>query len=220
MQIPNISIDKILSESCPIASLGVLLIKVNVAASNKSLLQTIEEGLKERTTNLKTENISSIPPLYATRQAYKALGKDPSRYRPSAEALLRRVVSGKGLYRVNNVVDALNLVSVISGYSIGGYDFEKIKGEICWGKGDANEPYDAIGRGELNIEGLPVLRDEIGAFGSPTSDSERTMVTEQTTTFLTVVFGFSENEGLRKTLADLEVLLVKFAAGEVIDFRY
>ena len=219
MQIPTISIDNILKESCPAVRLGVLLMKVNVAPSGESLLSKIAQRLGEQAASLSTENIALIPPLHDTRQMYKALGKDPSRYRPSAEALLRRVVNGKGLYQVNNVVDALNLVSVTSGFSIGGYDYEKIKGNIRLGRGAAGEPYQAIGRGELNIDGLPVLRDNEGAFGSPTSDSPKTMVTPQAKIFLAVIFDFGANDGLQKTLSELEEYLVAHANGETLDRR-
>jgi DNA/RNA-binding domain of Phe-tRNA-synthetase-like protein len=216
MQLPTISFDKIFTDACPDVELGILLIKIKVAPSSDPLLQVIEKAVAEKSSQLPLEEIANISPLSSTRQTYKALGKDPSRYRPSAEALLRRVVNGKGLYQVNNVVDALNLVSVQSGFSIGGYDFEKIKGNIQLGRGAENEPYEAIGRGLLNIEGLPVLRDELGAFGSPTSDSTRTMVTAETTTFLAVIFGFAKNLGMGTVLTDLESLLVKYAEGERI----
>lgn len=216
MQLPTISVDKILTEACPDVELGVLLIKIKVAPASEPLLKVIEKGVAEKSRQLSLEEIANIPPLLATRQAYKALGKDPSRYRPSAEALLRRIVNGKGLYQVNNVVDALNLVSVQSGFSIGGYDFDKIKGNIQLGRGAEKEPYEAIGRGVLNIEGLPLLRDELGAFGSPTSDSTRTMVTAETTHFLAVIFGFTKEQGMKTVLADLEDLLAKYADGERI----
>ena len=219
MQLPPISIENILKDACPEIRLGVLLMKVNIAPSGEPLQRVIESTLSEKSVQLGTEDISKIPSLNATRQAYKTLGKDPSRYRPSAEALLRRAVKGKGLYQVNNVVDALNLVSVQSGFSIGGYDFEKIKGAIQLGRGEANEPYQAIGRGELNIEGLPVLRDETSAFGSPTSDSIRTMVTQETKVFLSIVFGFGKNEGLENVVADLEDLLINHAAGSEVFFE-
>ena len=210
MQIPTILIDKILKDHCPTAQVGILKIKVNIAPSSQALLELIDNELVKIASNLKREDIAQIPSLQATRQAYKALGKDPSRYRPSAEALLRRVVSGKGLYHVNNVVDILNLVSAKTGYSIGGYDFDKINGEIRWGRGAADEPYEAIGRGVLNIEGLPVLRDETGAFGSPTSDSTRTMVTKGTGTFLGVVFGFLENGDIEEVVKEMERLIERF----------
>jgi DNA/RNA-binding domain of Phe-tRNA-synthetase-like protein len=100
------------------------------------------------------------------------------------------MVSGKGLYQISNVVDQLNLVSVSTGFSIGGYDAGQIKGNIVFGIGRSDEPYQGIGRGELNIENLPVFRDELGAFGTPTSDSCRTGVTEKTKRFLMVLIDF------------------------------
>ena len=217
MQLPTITFDKLFTDHCPSTRLGILLMNIRIAPSSEGLLNEVKKELEDKAANLARENIAAIPPLHDTRQTYKALGKDPSRYRPSAEALLRRAVSGKGLYQVNNVVDVLNLVSIRSGFSIGGYDFEKINGAIQLGKGAEHEPYQAIGRGTLNIEGLPILRDATGAFGSPTSDSTRTMVTDETTTFLAVVFDFGKNEKLESALAELEQLLIKFAEGEPIE---
>ncbi len=167
MKFPLIFIEKIIRETCPDIRLGCLLGRVKIQPAGPQLQHFIQKKLEEINAALALEIIHDLPPLHATRAAYRALGKDPSRYRPSAEALLRRVVQGKGLYEVNNVVDALNLISVESGFSIGGYDVEKIDGEIRLGRGGEGEPYEAIGRGALNIEGLPVLRDGSGAFGSP-----------------------------------------------------
>ena len=196
---------------CSVA-LGAGLYAVDVADSSVAEIADIGRRIGTIGQKLPLERIQHLPAIGTTRQAYKALGKDPSRYRPSAEALLRRVVQGKGLYRVNNVVDALNLVSVTSGYSIGGYDAEKIVGDITFGKGRTGEPYDAIGRGALNIEGLPVLRDETGAFGSPTSDSLRTMVAEDTRYFLAVFFDFCGHPPLlQAAMDDLQSLLEAYA---------
>jgi DNA/RNA-binding domain of Phe-tRNA-synthetase-like protein len=161
---------------------------------------------------LGVEEICNIPAIGASRNAYKLCGKEPARYRLSAEALLRRVVKGAGLYHVNNVVDQLNLVSVSTGYSIGGYDGDKINGDIEFGIGKAGEPYIGIGRGELNIENMPVFRDEAGAFGTPTSDSERTSVTLETKRFLMLIIGFGANERLPEA-TNLAVSLLKDFAG-------
>jgi len=216
MKIPTLKIENTVRESCPDIKLGLLLKKGKVEPSSSALLDFIQKELTQIQSKLTTPDIHGIPSLAATRIAYKALGKDPSRYRPSAEALLRRVVNGKGLYQVNNVVDALNLVSVQSGFSIGGYDFEKIKGEIKLGKGEEGEPYEAIGRGSLNIAGLPVLRDELGAFGSPTSDSTRTMATPKMKYFFTVFFGFGGNDELENTMEKFADYLKEYAKGEVL----
>ena len=110
-----------------------------------------------------------------TRETYRRLGKDPSRYRPSAEALRRRLLRGLELYKIDTLVDLINLVSLRTGYSIGGFDADKIQGtDLCLGVGRAGEPFEGIGRGVLNIEGLPVWRDALGGIGTPTSDNERT----------------------------------------------
>ena len=219
MEIPNIIIENTVHDLCPDIRVGVLLMGVDVAPSSDTLLNFIEKNLADIESQLTTPDIHSLPALAATRVAYKALGKDPSRYRPSAEALLRRVVKGKGLYRVNNVVDALNLISVNSGFSIGGYNLEKINGDVRLGRGEENEPYEAIGRGKLNIAGLPVLRDGLGAFGSPTSDSTRTMATPDMKYFLTVFFDFNKNEELENTVEKFAGWLEEFTGAKRLGFK-
>ena len=121
------------------------------------------------------DSIKEMPAIQATRQAYKKCGKDPSRYRPSSEALCRRLLRGLSLYQIDTLVDLINLASINSGHSIGGFDRDKIQGnKLVLGIGKAGEPYEGIGRGELNIEGMPVYRDAVGGVGTPTSDNERT----------------------------------------------
>jgi DNA/RNA-binding domain of Phe-tRNA-synthetase-like protein len=185
---------------CPKLQLGILTCKVVVQPTGEALSTLIDQKLSAIQSKLEVEQISQLPILRQTRQGYKATGKDPARYRPSAEALLRRVVQGKGLYQINNVVDALNLISVETAYSIGGYDMDTIQGNITLGIGQPEEPYEGIGRGVLNIEGLAVLRDEAGPFGTPTSDSARTSVTENTQRFLMVFYDFADSGLLGSTL--------------------
>lgn len=128
-------------------------------------------------TRYEVSQINSIPAIAATRKGYKACGKDPNRYRPSQEQLMRRVVRGLGLYNVNAIVDAGNQFSLLTGCSIGCFDADKIVGDtLRLGIGKEGEPYEGIGRGELNIAGLPVFRDEKGGIGTPTSDNERTKI--------------------------------------------
>ena len=135
--------------------------------------------------------------IQATRQAYKRLGKDPNRYRPSSEALRRRILRGLPLYKVDTLVDLINLVSIRSGYSIGGFDADKIAGgSLVLGVGREGEIYHGIGRGELNIAGLPVYRDAVGGVGTPTSDEERTKIGLDTTHLLMIINGYSGLEGL------------------------
>ena len=214
----SIEIEPLLQQKCPELRLGNILCSVQVNSNYPLLLdniQTISNAIAARTT---TNQISQLANIAATRQAYKALGKKPGRYRPSAEALLRRVVSGKGLYTVNNIVDLLNLVSISTGFSIGGYDFETIQGAIQLGIGRPNEPYQAIGRGDLNIANLPIFRDKIGAFGTPTSDAVRTMVQPQTHLFWMVLYAFDGNTvSLEAAMQQAQNLLTNFA--EASDFQ-
>ncbi len=185
--------------------------KVKVQPSSEELLNFIADELLKNEKIHSPESIRDLETVKATKEAYRVLGKDPNRYRPSAEALLRRVASGKGIYRINNVVDVLNIISVKTGFSIGGYDFDNIIGSISMGVGDAAEPYVGIGRGDLNIENLMVFRDELSAFGSPTSDSVRTQVSDKTKTFLMVFIAFSDSELLQNSIVEAIALLKRFA---------
>lgn len=213
----NISISPEVKEKCPQLQLGCIQCHLSVKNEYPELLNLIQSELAELQQRLSVEDISKIPTIQASRIGYKALGKDPARYRLSAEALLRRVVKGKGLYQVNNVVDLLNLTSVKSGFSIGGYDIEKIQGDVILSIGKANEPYEAIGRGTLNIEFLPTFRDGLGPFGSPTSDSVRTMVTPQTKKFIMPVFNFAGDENLEPVMKNAIELLEKYAEASSIE---
>lgn len=190
----TISISEELKEKVPGIKLSCIECDVYVMETNDMLWDEIKNKTEELSAALKISQISKLPAIAASRTAYKACGKDPARYRLSAESLLRRVVKNKGLYQVNNVVDVLNLVSITTGFSIGGYDCDKIEGKVVMGIGAASEPYEGIGRGRLNIEFLPTFRDKKGAFGTPTSDSERTAVTQNTKRFLMVIIDFGDGD--------------------------
>jgi DNA/RNA-binding domain of Phe-tRNA-synthetase-like protein len=199
--------------------LGCIECDVNVEKFNENLWNEIRQQCQSIQNEIQIEDISKIAAIRSSRRAYKALGKDPARYRLSAEALIRRVVKGIELYQINNVVDLVNLASVTSEFSIGGYDVDNIVEPVELGIGKKNEPYCAIGRGELNIEFLPVLRDFKGAFGSPTSDSDRTCVTEKTKHFLMVYFGFGSYDTLQTYLNQSVKYLKDFAAAENIKIQ-
>lgn len=163
------------------------------------------------------DSVKDIDAIRATRDAYRALGKDPSRYRPSAEALCRRVLRGMQLYRVSTVVDLVNLVSMETGYSIGGFDADKIVGDrLVLGVGRDGEPYEGIGRGPLNIASLPVYRDGAGGIGTPTSDNERTKIDLATSHLLLIVnsYGATSPDDASE---ELEALLLKYASASNID---
>ena len=212
-----ITIDPDIADKLPNLILGGILVCVTIEPSGENLTNLIDDQLKLLQPSLDPESIRNMPAVKANKDAYRKLGKDPNRYRPASEALLRRVASGKGLYAINNVVDILNLISIKSGYSICGYDFDAIVGNIRMGIGQAGEPYEGIGRGELNIESLPVFRDDQGAFGTPTSDSVRTQVGLQTKQFLMIIIGFESPESINQSLDEAQDLLTRYAKGELMD---
>ncbi len=176
---------------------------------NTALWQEIDRYLAEYTKSQTVDTIKHIPAIEATRAVYRKCGKDPSRYRPSGEALIRRVLKGKGLYQIDTAVDLINMASIAYGYSIGGFDYDKIAGDrIVLGIGREGEPYEGIGRGMINIEGLPVYRDDQGGIGTPTSDNERTKIDASTSHLLALVNGYDGNaDTVMKTAQMIQQLL-------------
>ena len=214
----RVTIDAELKKKCPRVALGCVTAAVETggtpAALDGELLAQVEKILKlpDPRAGLKSA------PIMATRGAYRALGKDPARYRGSAEALWRRVISGKGLPRVNAVVDVINLVSVESRLPIGLYDLAHVSGDIVLRAGRAGETYKGIGKYDLNLEGLPLFADASGPHGSATSDSERTMVTAATKNVLGIIVGFAGAEELEKWCQRIKELLERDARGRDIEF--
>jgi DNA/RNA-binding domain of Phe-tRNA-synthetase-like protein len=209
---PTIQIDPQLKEaSSGKLALGVLEAAVEVSQHDQALWQEIDDCVA-RLAKTALESIASMKPVQALRATYKAIGTDPSRYRGSNEALLRRIVQGKGLYKVNTVVDINNLVSLESRRSVASYDCAKLGDRIVFRRGVEGESYEGIGKGVINVQGLPVFADEGGPFGSSTSDSQRAMITPQTAQLLMVIIGFDGEQGLPEQLARAKALLEKYAA--------
>ena len=207
-----IEIENIFHPICPNMQLGIFSADVIVEKSSKALLNHIDVVRKQIAANMKIEEVSERKQIAATRDVYRSLGKKPGRYRPSAEALNRRILNGKGWYNINNAVDLLNAISLETGWSIGGYNAAKIDGAIRLGVGQENEPYDAVGRGALNIARLPLLRDDQGAFGNPTSDSTRTMIDGSTQQFLMIIFDFAGTSSLEEYLAKVGAYYEQFCS--------
>ena len=161
----------------------------------EALWQEIDALCEQYRQTLTTETLKEMASIAATRNVYKACGKDPSRYRPASEALIRRVLQGKKLYQIDTLVDLINLASIAYGYSIGGFDADKFKGDtLTLGIGREGEPYEGIGRGMINIHGLPVYRDAEGGVGTPTSDNERTKIEITTRRLQVLINGYDGNE--------------------------
>lgn len=198
-------------------ALGIIECKVANSKHNNTLWNEIERVTIQVRESLSFEAIKDQPQIAATRQMYAACGKEPSRYRPSAEALMRRIVKGQDLYQINTLVDLVNLVSLKSGYSIGGFDASLIRGSLEAGLGKHDEIFHAIGRGLLNIENLPVLRDTQGPIGTPTSDEERTAIRLDTNEILLVINAYEGADNLPSVMDYAIELLKQHANAEVVN---
>ena len=161
---------------------------VRVALLEPGLAKLMDEVCGRKQQELTVESLAEAEPVRAVRAMFRQWGMDPSKYRPSSEALLRRVVQGKGLYRVSNVVDIGNLGSIETGWPYGCYDRSKINVPVSFRHGVTGERYEGIGKQTWHLEGRPVLADSQGPFGSPISDSTRSMITESAKQIMIVIY--------------------------------
>jgi len=214
---PTINISEEIRQKWPQTALGSITARVTVTESPEKLKELLSSTAEKINKRLKIEDVSQLPPIKQGRKAYKAFGKDPARYRLASEALLRRILKGKGMYFVNNIVEINNLVSLESGFPICAFDLEKVNNPITFRIGKKDEAYQGIGRGPLNIENLPVFSDSEGALGSPTSDSERVQITPETRWLNMNIVSFSGQENLEFYLESLKRYLEGFAEAEIIN---
>lgn len=190
----NVIVSKEIETICPSFIGACLTAQVHNSPFCQALWDEIHEMGKQYQQTLTTQTVKELPGIAATRRVYRACGKDPSRYRPASEALIRRMLQGKELYQIDTLVDLINLASIAYGYSIGGFDADKIQGDtLTLGIGREGEPYEGIGRGMINIHGLPVYRDDLGGIGTPTSDHERTKISIDTTHLVVLINGYDGN---------------------------
>lgn len=200
----------------------MVLVEADVTNSvtSDSLWQEIEDYSAYLRENLELSQVNKRPGIVATRNAYKACGKDPNRYRPSSEALCRRIVRGMELYKIDTLVDLINLLSMKSGYSVSGFDRDKIAGDtLTISVGEEGEPFEGIGRGPLNIAGMPVYRDAIGGIGTPTSDNERTKIDLNTTHAVICIHIYGLDMPVEEAINLTERLLTQYAAARNITVR-
>lgn len=210
--LPGIIIDERIRNVCPELKIGLIRAKVTNGETASELWSEIEREAKNITEKYELLEINKRPAVANTRLLYRALGKDPNRYRVASEALCRRVIRGLGLYRIDTLVDLINLVSMKSGYPISGLDADKLVGNtLSMGVGEEGEVYNGIGRGLLNISGMPVYRDEIGGVATPTSDEERTKITLDTCTLQMNINGFGTEMPMEEAVAWSVELLKKYA---------
>ena len=202
----------------PGVTLGVITVEnVKVAPTTPELFAEMDAVCKRFRLEVTVERVAELESISAVRRMFRAWGVDPARYRPASEALLRRVVQGKGLYRVSNVVDIINLGSIETGWPYGTYDTAQVTPPIAFRMGAAGETYEGIGRHVWHLEGRPVLADAQGPFGSPVSDSIRTMITEATRSVVTTIFApaGSSTAAIQQALERVGERLARFAGGRV-----
>ena len=214
----KVTIDSSVKEKVESVRLGCLVYDVKVKEKNEDLWEKLEnEIFPQLISIIEEKGINGVENIFSSKKAYKSLGKDPNRYRVSSEALYRRVKQGKGLYQINTVVDTNNLISLETGFSVGSYDLKNVKGDIVLRKGADGETYKGIGKDDINIENLPVLADSEGAFGSPTSDSTKAMVTLDSEKILTLIYCFYKDENLEEILNKSKEYLEKYTGTENIE---
>jgi DNA/RNA-binding domain of Phe-tRNA-synthetase-like protein len=194
----------------PGLAVGWITAAVCVAEHDAGLWQEMEAAAAPFR-GMTMEQARKFPGIKSLRDAYKALGNDPTRYRGANEALVRRITQGKELYRVNTVVDVNNLVTLETLYSGGTFDFRQLEPPITFRIGRHGESYQGIGRGEIRLEGLPVFVDQLGPFGCTASDSERAMVRPETAEILMVFIAFGNPDGLERALPRAVGLLERYA---------
>lgn len=210
----NIEISNSIKEACPHLALAIITCEVTNPKTSTALWGELEDEIQRFREIYALEDINKRPTIAATRSIYKSLGKDPNRYRRSAEALCRRIIRDIPIYKVSTLVDIINLVSIRSGFSIGGFDADLIQGDLKLDAGTSGDDFEAIGRGKLNVEGLPLYKDRVGGIGTPTSDNERTKLSPDTTQLLVVINGYSGENGLMEAANHCIQLLKKYAALE------
>lgn len=208
-----------LKEKCPQVAIGCVIADVDVTEGSDKLWSVINNKCNYIEGTIESDQITKIENIKTSRMAYKSLGKDPSRYRLSSESLVKRIVKGMGLYKVNNVVDINNLVSLESFYSVGTYDLQKIDSTIYFTVGEEGERYDGIGRSSINLTNLPVFEDKNGKFGSTTSDSNRAMITNDTKKILMNIISFNGTNKLNNMMKYAKELIVEHANGRNIECK-
>ncbi len=212
----KIIVSKEIETVCPVFVGACLEATVKNSAYCQPLWDEINAMGEHFRQTLTTESLKELSGIAATRKVYRACGKDPSRYRPASEALIRRQLQSKSLYQIDTLVDLINLASIAYGYSIGGFDADKFEGDtLTLGIGREGEPYEGIGRGMINIAGLPVYRDAKGGVGTPTSDNERTKISIDTTHLVVLINGYDGNEEQVKANAEyIQELLRKYCVSD------
>jgi len=191
-------------------NVGVITCKVKIK-DDVRIDEIIEKCENKIHSTIDIKDVVNLPIIKEARDSYKAYGKDPSRYRLAVESLYRRLSKGNKLYRINNVVDLGNILSIETKKSIAVLDSDKIIGDVLIRLGQKDEEYFGIGRGRINIENIPVYEDDVSLFGSSTSDTERTMITASTKSILLLIISFTGKDDLQAEINYAKELYTEYA---------
>lgn len=216
-----VTLDPDIEQTLPMLQLGVVQATPMFVQPHDPALWAMLDELGER---LRMEYAGKAaaerPAIAATRRAYRALGDDPTHYRPANEALLRRVLSHRAFPQINTAVDMNNYVSLESGFALGCYDMAQVQGAVVARRGARGEQYAPIGKPVVDASNRLVLADDLGIFGSPTADSQRTMVTLDTRDVLFVIFAFEARPNEVAHALDRAVdLLSRFGRATIVERR-
>jgi DNA/RNA-binding domain of Phe-tRNA-synthetase-like protein len=183
----------------------------------EAFAQERDEVIARMRARYEGRSASDIAGVAENRTMFHRLGIDPTKTRPSSEALLRRVLKGQGLPEINTVVDVCNLASLEYQLPLGLYDRKEIRGPVFARLGRKGEGYDGIRKAHVNLTDRPTLADDDGAFGAPTSDSARTQITQATNSLLVVVYRPLDRPGedLSSMLARVADLLARYCSATV-----
>ncbi len=213
----DIKIDSELKAKLPELRLGILVCEVSVKESPEGLKSEMMSAFQSFKESTNTADISKLSNVSKSRAGYRALGKDPTKYRVSSEKLMRRITRGEGIDFINNIVDLSNLISVVTMNSIGTYDYDKIQEPILFTSGKSGEYYLNIGGQEMNLENLPILKDAQKPFGSTTADSRATAVDETTQKILMNIISFDSEDALEAHLDSAEQILKRHGEARLVE---
>ena len=214
---PSLVIEPALATLWPNTALGLMGLEARVFADTSSIWEEFERKTgPQLRKDLSTIPLAQMPGIGEARSAFKAFGTDPGRYRVSSEALYRRLRQGKDIYRINSLVDTNNVLSLQCGHSCGIYDAAAIAGNVVLRLGLVGETYQGLGKGSLPLQNMPLLSGDAGPFGSPGSDSNRTMVTQDTRRALLVVYAFCGKDSLAPLLEKAGSLFASLAGTRVL----
>ncbi|MED1950226.1 B3/4 domain-containing protein [Brevibacillus centrosporus] len=214
----KVQLDATVFERLPRLSLGILHYSgASVSDSPKMLQGRINYFVEGLRLEHDVSKLTEIEGIREWRAAFKQAGIDPSRYRPSSEALLRRLLQGNAFFWINSAVDINNFFSVHHALPFGIYDQDQLMGDVVFRIGRADDIYEGLNGREVNMEGKLLLADENGAFGSPIVDSKRTSVTESSRNLMQVIFFHEQVSAQKKDeiLGSVGRMFTEINGGEV-----